>query len=101
MIEVVNNLEHLQALRNTFPAVLVIVFSARDWCVPCQKLAIHIEAAAERLPNIKFVEVDIDQSEDIRKAYNIMSVPTVIYCEKDLFRPVLSRTSVNLVKELS
>lgn len=81
---------------------VVVVFSAKDWCVPCRRLAPHIDIAAEKLPEVIFIEVDIDKSEDIRKAYDVMSVPFVVgFKGGNLVGEIKSRTAVQLVSEVS
>lgn len=81
---------------------VVVIFSAPAWCRPCVALHPHAMAADEKLPNVTFVEVDIDQAEDIRKEYEVMSVPTVLAYQGGLpLGPVNARTAPGLVKELS
>jgi len=82
-------------------SVVVVDFSAPGWCVPCRRLAPHFESAAQRLAGVKFVEVDIDKSESIRKAYDIMSVPYLVaFKEGDVVGEVKGRTALALVAEI-
>lgn len=81
---------------------VVVVFSAKDWCMPCKRLSPHLKAASERLSDVTFVEVDIDRARDIQHEYDIMSVPTVIaYTETKTAYPVVSRTAPALIAEIS
>ncbi len=55
----------------------VVDFSA-TWCMPCRMLKPILERVEEKLPEIPFYNLDIDDSEDIAKRYRIFSVPTVV-----------------------
>lgn len=59
----------------------VVDFSA-SWCMPCRMLKPILERVAEKLDNIDFYNLDIDESEDIAKRYRVFSVPTII-CFKE------------------
>lgn len=81
---------------------VVVDFSAPGWCVPCKRLAPHFKAVAERMPDVKFIEVDIDKAEEIRDAYQIQSVPFVVMFKNGTAVGELKgRTSVALVGEIS
>lgn len=55
----------------------VVDFSA-TWCMPCRMLKPIMERVSEKLDTVKFVNLDIDASEDIAKRYRIFSVPTLV-----------------------
>lgn len=58
--------------------VAVIDFYA-TWCGPCKMLApVFQEVANELEGKAKFFKVDIDQSLDLARQYNVSSVPTMI-----------------------
>ncbi len=57
----------------------VVVDFFATWCGPCKLLGPIIEELAKEEENVKFIKVDVDQFEDLARAYGIMSVPTVIY----------------------
>ena len=82
-------------------SVVVVDFSAPGWCIPCRRLAPHFASAAQKLSGVKFVEVDIDKSEDIKTAYDIMSVPYLVaFKGGKVVGEVKSRTAVSLVEEI-
>ena len=55
----------------------VVDFSA-TWCMPCRMLKPILERLSGKMKNIKFYNLDIDDSEEIAKRYRIFSVPTVV-----------------------
>ena len=55
----------------------VIDFSA-TWCMPCRMLAPILEQVADKMPDVSFFNLDIDENEDIAKRYKIFSVPTLV-----------------------
>lgn len=83
---------------------VVVVFSARDWCVPCQRLHPHVEAAAQQMEGFTFVDIDIDKVEGVKEEFGIMSVPQVWYYEDVkgglAGREIKARTALQLITEI-
>ncbi|MGL5346599.1 MAG: thioredoxin [Peptostreptococcaceae bacterium] len=76
-MKVINMDEFNNEVKNA-SGVAVIDFFA-TWCGPCKMLAPVFQEAANELPsNVKFFKVDIDQSLDLARQYNVSSVPTVM-----------------------
>ena len=55
----------------------IIDFSA-TWCMPCRMLKPIMERLADNHKDIRFFNLDIDESEEIAKRYRVFSVPTVV-----------------------
>jgi thioredoxin 1 len=53
-----------------------------EWCSPCKLLAPVIEEIKKEMPNVKFVDVDVDENGDLASQYGVRGVPTVVI-EKD------------------
>lgn len=67
-------LEDLRAL----PGKVVVDCSA-SWCGPCKRIAPEVEKMSEEYNGITMVTVDINDSEEISKTYDISSVPTFLF----------------------
>jgi len=100
------NVESLEELQETLAKTenVVVSFSARDWCVPCQRLHPHFVAAAEQLDGFTFLDVDVDHVDGVKEEFGIMSVPQVWYYEDVkgglAGRAIKARTTLQLVREL-
>jgi thioredoxin 1 len=73
-----------------------------EWCSPCKLLAPVIEEIKKEMPNVKFVDVDVDESADVVAKYGVRGVPTVVI-EKDgveVKRFVGMRQKSELVNEI-
>ncbi len=66
---------------NSSEGLVVIDFSA-TWCMPCRMLKPIIEKVAEKMPDVDFYNIDVDENEEIAKRYRIFSVPTLV-CFRD------------------
>ena len=58
----------------------VIVDFTATWCGPCQRIApILDELATQYDGKIVIYKVDIDKNRDLAKAFNVSSIPAVLY----------------------
>ncbi len=60
---------------------VVLVDFYADWCGPCKMLAPILEQISEENPEIKIIEVNVDEYSDEAKNYNILSIPTLVFME--------------------
>lgn len=57
---------------------LTIVDFSATWCMPCRMLRPILERVEEKILDVTFCSLDIDESEEIAKRYRIFSVPTIV-----------------------
>ena len=57
----------------------VIVDFFAEWCGPCQAMVPIFEEISEKFKNkIKFIKINVDESQEIAQNYSVMSIPTLI-----------------------
>lgn len=59
--------------------ILVDFFAT--WCGPCSMLSPLVEKLAEENPDLTVLKIDVDKVEDVAAAYNVSSIPTLLYFE--------------------
>lgn len=61
-----------------------IVDFAASWCGPCQRIApILNELAQEYAGRIVIYKIDIDKNRELAKAFNVSSIPALLYIPVD------------------
>jgi len=53
------------------------------WCIPCQQLKPIFDEVIQDIPDIKVVEIDVEEHPDIASNYRVRGVPTVIVTDEN------------------
>lgn len=64
-----------EVLKNDKP---VLVDFWATWCGPCKMLSPIVDELSEEVDTVKFVGVDVDQSERLAIKYGISSIPCLV-----------------------
>ncbi len=73
----------------------IVDFNA-TWCGPCQRIApILEELAVEYGDKIVIYKVDVDKNKELAKAFNVSSIPAVLYIPAANKEPVMTIGSRN------
>ncbi len=68
----------------------IVDFTA-SWCGPCQRIApILEELATEYDGKVVIYKVDIDKERELAKAFNVSSIPAILYIPDDGKEPVMT-----------
>ncbi|ATZ18977.1 thioredoxin [Williamsoniiplasma somnilux] len=59
----------------------VFVDFKAEWCGPCKMLHPLIVQVAEQTKDVTFVEIDVDQNQDLAMEFQVMSIPTLMMFE--------------------
>ena len=77
MAQVINSIEFRNLVEGAEGVAVVDFFAT--WCGPCKMLApVFQEVGKELDGKAQFYKVDIDQSLDIARQFNVSTVPTII-----------------------
>jgi len=68
--------EFQEIIENSYKLVVVDFFA--EWCMPCLMLSPVIEELADRIEDVKFVKINVDENKNLAERYNVSSVPTLI-----------------------
>jgi thioredoxin 1 len=75
---------------------VVIDFFA-DWCGPCKRVAPVFVELSEKFPEIVFLKVNVDDSEDIATAFEITALPTFLFLNKGNIHKKIEGANLNEV----
>jgi thioredoxin len=57
--------------------MITINYFSAAWCGPCKMFAPIVEVVSQE-ENVPVVKIDVEQSQDMAKAYDVRSVPTLV-----------------------
>jgi thioredoxin len=79
--------------------VPVLVDFTADWCPPCRVMKPVLADLADELPDVRFVELDVDANLETTARYGVLSMPTLmLFCAGE---PVLQLIGARPKKRLS
>ncbi|KAK6458036.1 thioredoxin-like protein [Scheffersomyces xylosifermentans] len=77
-VQEIPNLTEFRKFVESGDKISVIDFYA-TWCGPCKALEPIFELLAERVPEVQFGRVDVDQAQDVAQEYAVTAMPTCIF----------------------
>lgn len=71
------NMSEFSALTSV-TGIIVAKFGA-EWCMPCKALRKTMDSMVSEFPDVRFIEIDVENSPEIANEFGITSVPTLMY----------------------
>ncbi|GAA5885402.1 hypothetical protein JCM6882_009605 [Rhodosporidiobolus microsporus] len=82
-INVISSLPELNKLLAAKKERLTVIDFHATWCGPCKAVAPKFEQFANQYRNVTFVKVDVDQAQDIARAYGVSAMPTFVFVKNE------------------
>ncbi len=57
----------------------VVVDFWAEWCGPCKIMGSQFAKAAEKLKNVRFGKVNVDDEHELASRFHVLSIPTTIF----------------------
>ncbi|MED6169842.1 hypothetical protein PIB30_025092 [Stylosanthes scabra] len=61
---------------------LVVVDFTASWCGPCRIMAPILEDLAKKMPDVRFLKVDVDELNSVAEEWNIEAMPTFLFLKQ-------------------
>ncbi len=102
MVQQVNNKQELQSVLEAAGDSLVVVDFYATWCGPCKTIKPKVDELAVELKQDKVfvVNVDLDESAELKAEYGISSMPTFILFKNAEKVDMMTGTNLEQLKEI-
>ncbi len=67
-----------QDFDNAILSGVVVVDFWAPWCGPCKMMEPAVKELADKLDNVDFYKLNVDQNQDVSMKYKVMSIPTIL-----------------------
>ena len=96
MKEIKVNSENYNEIKNS--GTVLLDFYA-DWCGPCKMIAPIISEIADERGDIRVGKINVDESSDLAREYNIYSIPTLVVLKdgKEIKRATGARPKADIL----
>ncbi len=92
-LEILNNSNFKEFIDNNKGTILVDFYA--DWCGPCKMVAPILEKIHNENEDITVVKVNVDESNELAREYNVVNIPTMVVFKES----AVSHVQVGLVPE--
>lgn len=75
MLKYVNEREFEREIQD---GVVLVDFFA-TWCGPCQMLGNVLTEVDKRMPEVKILKVNVDESQNLAMKFRVFAVPTMVF----------------------
>jgi thioredoxin 1 len=94
----IENKEHLEQILSENNAVVMDFYA--DWCGPCKQLMPILEQVSQEQKDVVFCKINVDQNEELSRAYGVRSIPTLKYVKNnEVVKTTLGVQPVKLITE--
>ena len=78
---------HAEVRENGDP--IIVLFSA-SWCQPCKRFKPTVAEMSQKQPDIRFVEMDVEEANDVASEFGIRTVPSLAMFVDGMVREIHS-----------
>ena len=94
----IENKEHLEQILSENSAVVMDFYA--DWCGPCKQLMPILEQVSQEQKDVVFCKINVDQNEELSRAYGVRSIPTLKYVKNnEIVKTTLGVQPVKVITE--
>lgn len=73
----------LEEYKKSFDGRPTVVKFSSDWCNPCKVLQKTLDRLEPQYPNVNFIHVDVEDSEELAQKYQIQNIPVMAFISAD------------------
>ncbi|EDV24929.1 uncharacterized protein TRIADDRAFT_25254 [Trichoplax adhaerens] len=100
-VKLVKDLNQFKKIIKSVKDVLIVVDFCASWCVPCNTISPQIRQLAENMQhNVLFLEIDVEQNEEVSEKYEIRSLPTFLFFKNGVKINQFSGASMEKLQQL-
>eukprot|EP00523_Entomoneis_sp_CCMP467_P012422 CAMPEP_0168792438 /NCGR_PEP_ID=MMETSP0725-20121227/14520_1 /TAXON_ID=265536 /ORGANISM="Amphiprora sp., Strain CCMP467" /LENGTH=107 /DNA_ID=CAMNT_0008843083 /DNA_START=106 /DNA_END=426 /DNA_ORIENTATION=- len=76
MVKYIESMDEFKSILEVSKTKLVVIDFTASWCGPCKMISPIFEQMASENPEVEFVKVDVDETDDVAGTCGIRAMPT-------------------------
>lgn len=78
-LQSINTIEEYNILIQSIKNKLIVIDFTAEWCNACKNLSPALSQLTNEFRNVIFRSIDVDEFSEIADAYNVTSLPTIVF----------------------
>lgn len=99
-INTITEKQELDSIKNKYTDNYIIVDFYAKWCAPCKRILPKLTKISSEFNDCLFIKIDIDESEELAKEYDIKVMPTFLIIHNTVIKDKIEGANIDKIMDV-